>query len=91
MDGTTYYLALSETQAEHQERLRLGTYVWRDAAGKDGMFTDCIGPSLYAAKQGRPVKVWGLLYKGHLCLLVLPEDAILLLLHVFLWKTLRKT
>ena len=39
------------------------------------MFTDCIGPSLYAAKQGRPVKVWGLLYKGHLCIHVLPEDA----------------
>ena len=42
---------------------------------KDGMFADCIGPSLYAAKQGRPVKVWGLLYKGHLCIHVLPEDA----------------
>ena len=36
--------------------------------------TDCIGPSLYAARQGRPVKVWGLLYKGHLCIHVLPED-----------------
>ena len=42
---------------------------------KDGMFADCIGPSLYAAKQGRPVKVWSLLYKGHLCIHVLPEDA----------------
>ena len=39
------------------------------------MFTECIGPSLYAAKQGRPVKVWGLLYKAHLCTHVLLGDA----------------
>ena len=74
VDGTAYYLALSESQAEDQERGRLGQFVWRDAAGKDGLFTDCVGPSLYAAKQGKPVKVWGFLCRGHLCIEVLPED-----------------
>jgi transposase len=74
VDGTTYYLALSETQAEDQERGRLGKFVWRDAAGKDGLFTDNVGPSLYAAKQGKPVKVWGMLCRGRLCIEVLPED-----------------
>ena len=29
------------------------------AASKDGLFTDNIGPSLYAASQGQPVKIWG--------------------------------
>ena len=38
--------------------------------------TDCIGTSVYAAKQGRLVKVWGLLYKGHLSIHVLPEDVL---------------
>jgi transposase len=74
IDGTCYYLALSQTQAEDKERGRLGQHVWRDAEGKDGLFTDCIGASLYAAKQGLPVKVWGLLMNGHLCICVLPED-----------------
>ena len=57
VNGTAYCLALSETQAEDQGKAGLGRFVWRDAAGKDGMFTECIGPSLYAAKQGLPVKV----------------------------------
>lgn len=75
VDGTAYYLALCESQAEDQGRRRLGQFVWRDAAGKDGLFTDCVGPSLYAAKQGKPIKVWGFLCMGHLCIEVLPEDS----------------
>ena len=42
--------------------------------GLPGLFTDNVGPSLYAAKQGKPVKVWGLLANGHLCIFVLPVD-----------------
>ena len=67
-------MALCETQAEDQGRRRLGKFVWRDSSGKDGLFTDNVGPSLYAAKQGKPVKVWGLLCQGRLCIEVLPED-----------------
>ena len=74
VDGTTYYLARTDAEADDKERLQLGRYVWRDAAGKDGIFTDCVGPSLYAAKQGRPVKVWGLLLNGHICSTILCPD-----------------
>ena len=75
VDGTSYYLAVCDTQAEDKERGRLGKYVWRDSTGRDGLFTENVGPSLYAAKQGKPVKVWGLLCNGHLCIDILPEDA----------------
>ena len=44
-------------------------------AGCRCMFTDCIGPPMCATKQGRLVKVWGLLRKAHLCTHVLLEDA----------------
>jgi transposase len=74
VDGTAYYLALSDTQDQDKRRARLGKFVWRDAEGKDGLFTENIGASLYAAKQGAPVKVWGLLCNGHLCIHILPTD-----------------
>ena len=44
------------------------------STGKDGLFTDNVWPSLYVAKQGKPVKVWGFLASGHLCTYVLPAD-----------------
>jgi hypothetical protein len=74
IDGTTFYLARDATSAEDQERRRLGPFVWRLADGKDGLFRDAVGPSLYAASQGQPVKVWGFLANGHLCVKVLPAD-----------------
>ena len=74
VDGTTYYLARCESEDVDHARRRLGAYVWRDAAGKDGLFTDNVGPSLYAGTQGRPVKVWGLLANGRICLHVLPTS-----------------
>ena len=74
IDGTTYYLALCDTQAQDKQRGRLGKFVYRESSGKDGLFADNIDPSLYAAKQGLPVKVWGLLCNGHLCVHILPED-----------------
>ena len=73
VDGTTYYLARCETEAVDQERRRLGPYVWKMASGKDGLFSDTVGPSLYSKAQGAPVKVWGMLAKGRLCYHVLPE------------------
>jgi len=41
-------------EAEEKRRQALGPFVWRMANGKDGLFTDNIGPSLYAASQGHP-------------------------------------
>jgi transposase len=38
VDGAAFYLALSESQAENQERGRLGQFVWRDASGKDILY-----------------------------------------------------
>ena len=75
VDGTTYYLARSAGENADQHRKRLGAFVWREAGGKDGLFTDNVGPSLYAGTQGQPVKVWGLLASGRVCLHILPAGA----------------
>ena len=44
------------------------------ASGKDGLFGDNVGPSLYAASQGQPVKIWGFLANGRLSYFLLPAD-----------------
>jgi hypothetical protein len=74
VDGTTFYLA--RTVVEHGDKMRgrLGKFVWRMANGKDGLYSDNVGPSLYAAAQGRPVKVWGMLANGRFSYWVLPAD-----------------
>lgn len=74
VDGTTFYLALNETGAEDQERQRLGQFVWRLCSKEDGLFQDTLSASLYAAKQGQPVKVWGMLANGHFSYWVLPAS-----------------
>lgn len=47
-------------------------FVWRMATNADGLYKDTVGPSMYASKQGKPVKVWGFLSNGHLCIYVFP-------------------
>ena len=42
--------------------------------GKDGLWNDNVGPSLYAHAQGRPVKIWGCLANGVFSYWVLPEE-----------------
>ena len=74
VDGTTIYLARAEAEAGDKRRARLGAFVWRMSNGKDGLFSDCVGPSLYASSQGQPVKVWGFFAKGKLFYSVLPAD-----------------
>lgn len=74
IDGTTFYLARDEAQESDQKRRRLGAFVWRMASGRDGLFTDNVGPSFYAAHQGQPVKVWGFFGNGRLIYHVLPAD-----------------
>ena len=73
-DGTTFYLARSSVQHEDKKRLALGKHVWRMANGKDGLWDDNVGPSLYAKAQGLPVKVWGFFGNGQLHYHVLPRD-----------------
>lgn len=75
VDGTTYYLARGVAEADDKNVLRLGKFVWRGSTSKEGLYHDNVGPSLYAAKQGAPVKVWGFLSNGHLCVYVLPAAA----------------
>ena len=75
IDGTTFYLARGAEEKEDQRRRGLGPFVWRMATMKDGLFRDSVGASMYASKQGKPVKVWGFLSNGHLCLHVLPVDS----------------
>ena len=73
-DGTTFFLARGEDEAGQKRRAALGPYVWRQATGKDGLYDDNVGPSLYAKAQGLPVKIWGFLANGHLAYWVLPAD-----------------
>ena len=73
-DGTTFYLARGPAEQEGKQRAALGAYVWRMANGKDGLWDENIGQSLYAKAQGIPVKIWGLFADGALCSDVLPAD-----------------
>jgi hypothetical protein len=72
-DGTAFYLARGPQDAEEKKRLKLGQFVWRMANGKDGLWNDNVGPSLYAHAQGTPVKIWGCLANGVFSYWVLPE------------------
>ena len=74
MYGTTCYLARGPSEEADKQRGRLRAYVWRMSMAADGLYNDNVGPSLYVAKQGRPVKVWGFLANGHLCIHVLDAD-----------------
>ena len=73
-DGTTFYLARGAKENDSKKRAALGRYVWRMSSGKDGLFEDNVGPSLYAKGQGLPVKIWGFLANGHLKYWALPKD-----------------
>jgi len=72
-DGTSFYLANSETAKENQMRGALGTHVWRMADGSDALYEDVVGPSAYWKAQGTCIRVWGLLIAGVLFVAVLPE------------------
>ena len=72
-DGTVFYLARSQSELEEKQRGSLGPYVWRQANGKDALYEDCVGLSLYWKAQGTPVRIWGLLVAGILFITVLPD------------------
>ena len=73
-DGTSFYLARGPSDHGQKKRAALGRYVWRRAAGAEGLLDENIGPSLYAKAQGLPVKIWGFLANGRLEYWVLPAD-----------------
>ena len=73
-DGTTFYLSRGPSDEQDKRRAALGPCVYRMASGKDGLFNDNIGPSLYAKSQGLPVKIWGFFCNGLLRYYVLPAD-----------------
>ena len=73
-DGTTFYLARGPAENLGKQRAALGPCVWRMSNGKDGLWDENIGPSLYAKSQGQPVKIWGLFADGRLEYYLLPED-----------------
>ena len=75
LDGTTFYLARCESESHDKHRRALGPFVWRMSSSKDGLYHDCVSSSLYAAKQGAPVKVWGYLAHGQICIHELPLDS----------------
>jgi hypothetical protein len=74
VDGTTFYLAQGEVEAADKEGARLGPFVWRMANGKDGLYSDNVGPSLYASSQGQPIKIWGFFANAKLSYMTLPAD-----------------
>ena len=65
-DGTTLYLARTWQELEDKQRAALGKLCWRMASGKDGLFDENVGFSMYAKAQGLPVKIWGLFANGRL-------------------------
>ena len=73
-DGTTFYLARGAAEDEDKRRAALGPSVWRMSSGKDGLWDENIGPSLYAKAQGLPVKIWGFFADGRLEYYLLPPD-----------------
>ena len=73
-DGTTFYLARGHVDKHDKVRAALGPHVWRMANGKDGLWDENVGPSLYAKAQGLPVKIWGFFSNGMLHYHVLPAD-----------------
>ena len=73
-DGTTFYLARGPAEATQKQRAALGPCVYRMANGKDGLWDENVGPSLYAKAQGLPVKIRGLFADGQLHYHVLPAD-----------------
>ena len=73
-DGTTFFFARGPSEADQKRRAALGSYVWRQSTGSDGLYDDNVGPSLYANAQGLPVKIWGFPVNCHLTCWVLPAD-----------------
>ena len=73
-DGTSFYLARGTQEHADKKRAALGSQVWRMATGKDGLWDENVGPSLYAKAQGKPVKIWGVFAGGVLHYHVLPMD-----------------
>ena len=73
-DGTTFYLARDSEEGEGKKRRILGSHVWRMSSGKDGLWDDNVGPSLYAKAQGLPVKIWGFFANGWLEYYLLPKQ-----------------
>ena len=73
-DGTVWFLARGPVEEHDKKRASLGPSVWRMVDGKDGLWDDNIGPSLYANAQGRPMKIWGFFCNGKLHYWLLPAD-----------------
>ena len=73
-DGTTFFLARGPAKLQDKNRAALGKCVWKMSTGKDGLWEENIGPSLYAKAQGYPVKIWGFLANGRLQYWALPRD-----------------
>ncbi len=75
VDGTTFYLSRSDEEEQKKRRGRLGPFVWRMPSGADSLYSENVGPCLYAASQGEPVKMWGFFAHGNLRFHILPAGA----------------
>ena len=71
-DGTIFFLDKEDTALESTQRQAMGISVWRRADRTDALYDECIGPSIYSKAQGQPIKVWGMLAKGELRIMILP-------------------
>ena len=56
-DGTTFFLARTQSDFDDKRRAALGAFVWRQANGSDGLYEDCIGPSAHWKSQGISVRI----------------------------------
>ena len=76
-DGTTFFLARSQSEHDHTVQRALGTHVWKKADNREALFEECIGPSSYSKGQGLPVRVWGMLAGGVLNIYIVPEGEVI--------------
>ena len=76
-DGVSFYLGRTDAEHANATRAALGLHVWREAATKDALFKDCLGPSSYAKAQGAAVRVWGLLWRGKLYVRILARGEVM--------------
>jgi len=74
VDGTTFFLPRTEEENRDKQRASLGPRGWRLEDGSDSLEDKNVGPSSYAKSQGKPVKIWGLLFNGRLEYWSLPEE-----------------
>ena len=72
--GPPHQFSRTEAELSDKQRAALGPKCWRLSDGSDALEDKNVGASSYAKAQGKPVKIWGMLLRGRLEYVLLPEE-----------------